>query len=285
MLNRTVIEQYLGRLGLPEPAAPSVAALFALHRAHVERVPYETLDIQLDRPTTIDPADSAARILRGRGGYCFHLNGAFGTLLAALGFQVEWHVGGVQDQSPTAEAGADGDHLVLTVDCEGRRWLVDVGLGDGLYEPLPLREGEYRQGPFTYRLTASEAEVGDWRLEHDPQGSFLGMDFLSAPARQADFEAKHVWLSTSPESPFARVACAIRRDADGMDALRGCMLVRVDAAGRHRHEITDPSEWYATLADRFGLALPEYGPAEREALWQRVFAVHLAWKEATATHA
>ncbi|GAA2235176.1 MULTISPECIES: arylamine N-acetyltransferase family protein [Kitasatospora] len=285
MLNRAVIDEYLGHLGLPEPAEPSVGALFALHRAHVERVPYETLDIQLGRPTTIDPADSIARILRGRGGYCFHLNGAFGTLLAALGFRTRWHVGGVQDRSPEAEAGATGDHLVLTVDCEGERWMVDVGLGDGLYEPLPLREGEYRQGPFTYRLTASKAEVGDWRFEHDPQGSLLGMDFLAEPARQADFEARHRWLSTSPESPFARAACAIRRDAEGTDALRGCMLVRVDAAGRHRHEITDPGEWYATLADRFGMPLTELGPAEREALWQQVLAVHQIWKERTAEHA
>ncbi|MGK4579794.1 arylamine N-acetyltransferase family protein [Kitasatospora sp. HPMI-4] len=285
MLNRTVIDQYLRRLGLPEPGAPSVAALFALHRAHVEQVPYETLDIHLGRPTTIDPADSTARVLRGRGGYCFHLNGAFGTLLAALGFQVEWHIGGVQDRDPGAGAGASGDHLVLTVDCEGERWLVDVGLGDGLYEPLPLREGDYRQGPFRYRLAASKAEVGDWRFDHDPQGSLLGMDFLSGPARQADFEAKHRWLSTSPESPFARAVCAIRRDAEGVDALRGCMLVRLDAGGRHRHEITDPGEWYATLADRFGLALAEVGPAEREALWQRVYTVHQEWKEKVAEHA
>ncbi len=68
---------YLRRLRLDHPGPPSVAGLHALHAAQVERIPYEALEIQLRRPTTIDPHDSAERILRHhRGGYCFHLNGA-----------------------------------------------------------------------------------------------------------------------------------------------------------------------------------------------------------------
>src|SRR5215831_4615258 len=88
---------YLRRLRLPElaGAAPSAESLFALHRAHAELVPYETLEIWLGRPTTVDPVESVARILRGRGGYCFHLNGAFSALLTVLGYRVTRHLGGV----------------------------------------------------------------------------------------------------------------------------------------------------------------------------------------------
>ena len=82
---RTVRDAYLHRLGL-DAEPPSVDALFRLHRAHVERVPYETLWIQLGEPWDIGPAASVVRIATaGRGGYCFHLNGAFSELLAALG--------------------------------------------------------------------------------------------------------------------------------------------------------------------------------------------------------
>ena len=45
---------YLRRLHLNDPGAPSVSALQTLHKAHVERVAYEALDIQLHRPTSID---------------------------------------------------------------------------------------------------------------------------------------------------------------------------------------------------------------------------------------
>ncbi|MFJ8042244.1 arylamine N-acetyltransferase [Kitasatospora sp. NPDC096147] len=279
-----LVAGYLERLGTGHPGPPTVAALFALHRAHVERVPYETLDIHLDRPTTIDPADSARRIAAGRGGYCFHLNGAFAALLTSLGYDVRLHVGGVQS-GPEDPAGADANHLALTVRCEGREFLVDVGLGDALHEPLPLREGTYRQAPLTFVLAASAAEPGGWRLANDPQGSFTGMDFREGPATgMADFRAQHQWLSTAPESPFVRVATVLRRDAEVVETLRGCVLVRVTAEGRTVTEYTDPDAWYALLTGPFGLALD--GPlgldgADRERLWARVHGAHLAWKEAT----
>lgn len=58
---------YLARLGL-DPEPPSSGALRRLHAAHVERVPYEALEVQLGRPTPLEPSASLARILRGRGG-------------------------------------------------------------------------------------------------------------------------------------------------------------------------------------------------------------------------
>src|SRR5215217_499183 len=82
---RLDLDAYLARLGIADPGPPSAAALRALHEAHVEHVAYEALEIQLGRPTSVDPYEAAARILeRRRGGYCFHLNGAFSVLLDAL---------------------------------------------------------------------------------------------------------------------------------------------------------------------------------------------------------
>lgn len=275
MLTDTVADQYLRRLGVARPDRPTVETLFALQRAQAERVPYETLEIQLGRPTTIEPVESVRRILAGRGGYCFHLNGAFSALLTALGYQVEWHVGGVQVDLATP-AGANANHLALTVECEGQQWFVDTGLGGWLYEPLPLREGTYRQGPFTFGLAPSAVEPGGWRFVNDPYG-FPGMDFRKEVAAQADFQEQHEWLSTSPDSHFAGAACAMRRDATGQDALRGCVLARIDSTGRTVTELTDRTDWFAVLADVFGLTLPEIGPADRDRLWRKVYAAHLAW--------
>ncbi|PBC76416.1 arylamine N-acetyltransferase [Streptomyces sp. TLI_235] len=285
MLSPDLVDRYLHRLGLPRPAAPTSAALAALHRAHVERVPYEDLEIQLGRPTTVDPVESAERIVRGRGGYCLHLNGAFSALLGALAFDVTRHVGGVQRTVDPAPVGATGSHMALTVRTEDGPWLVDVGLGDGLYEPLPLRAGEYRQGALRFGLAPSAAVPGGWRLEHDPAGSFTGMDFAPEPARPADFAAEHTRLSTSPDSAFVQFLCVFRRDAEGFEALRGCVLVRAGAEGREVREVTGEQEWFGLLTGRFGLDLADVPPAGRTALWQRVHAVHLAWKAAEAARA
>ncbi|MFI9063131.1 arylamine N-acetyltransferase [Streptomyces sp. NPDC053429] len=149
------------RLRVTDPGTPSAENLFALHRAHVERVPFENPGIQLGRPPGIDPELSVRRLAAGAGGYCFHLNGAFSALLETLGYDVTRHYGGVVPDPGSRDV--SGDHLTLTVRVEGAENLVDVGLGDGPHEPLPLREGTYEQGGFPYaleRLEPQEAEGG-----------------------------------------------------------------------------------------------------------------------------
>lgn len=109
-----VVDAYLERLGAQrEP--PSAGALRRLHRAHVERVPYETVWIHTGLRYTCSATESLARIAStSQGGYCFHLNGAFSELLAALGYDVVRHVGGVHGPDGPSED-AMTNHLVLTV--------------------------------------------------------------------------------------------------------------------------------------------------------------------------
>ena len=265
---------YLQRLGLgAEP--PSAAALRRLHAAHVERVPYEALEIQLGRTTPLEPPASLARILRGRGGYCYHLNGAFSELLRALGYQVTRHLGGVQG-SPSDAPNVDRNHLALTVsglpEDPSASWLVDAGLGDGLHEPLPLREGSYVQGPHTYRLRPSEVAPGGWRFDHDPSGSFTGFDFAPGPAEMADFAEKHAWLSTAPQSGFVRVCVLQRRDAAGVDTLRALTL---NSHG-DKELIESSEDWWAAVGDVFGIPSAEFTAEERARVWRQVVAQHEA---------
>jgi N-hydroxyarylamine O-acetyltransferase len=269
---------YLARLGLPAER-PGVEALRRLHAAHVERVPYEDLEIQLGRVTSLDPVVSAGRIQRGRGGYCYHLNGAFSALLHALGYDVTRHLGGVQ-VTAEAEAGINRNHLALTVtglpEDPGTTWLVDVGLGDALHEPIPLREGEYTQGPHTYRLRPSEAAPGGWRLDHDPSGSFTGMDFAPGEAVMADFAAKHEWLSTTPEGGYVGLAVLLRRDAEGVDSLRALTLRRRGDVER-TEVLESPEQWWTAATDVFGIPADVFTPEERDKLWRTAVAQHEAY--------
>ena len=289
---RLDVEGYLRRLGFGErPPRADLATLRALHRAQVERVAYENVDIQLGRRRSIEPLASAGHVLAGRGGYCYHLNGAFSLLLTALGYQVTWHRAGVQGMPvPEPPGPAVANHLALTVsglpddaggdngDDHGGAWLVDTGLGDALHEPLPLRTGDHRQGPLTFHLRPSDVAPGGWRLDHDAKGSFRGMDFGPDPATVDDFRERDEFLSTSPESGFVRTAVVQRRDAEGVDQLRGLVLVRVDAAERpHERTIETEADWFQALADVFDLPLPDVDADERRRLWARVHASHEAW--------
>ena len=276
---------YLERLGL-EAEPPSVDALQRLHRRQVERVPYETMWIHAGESWGIDPVDSTARVaLQGRGGYCFHLNGAFSELLGSLGYAVTRHVGGVH-----GPAGPDPEmltnHLVLSVsglptaEHPSGVWYVDVGLGDALYEAAPLVAGPIDQGPFHLRLEETLDGVGDWHLTHDPAGSFAGMSWRSAPAAMSDFDERHRWLSTSPDSGFVRVPAAQRRDATGVDIMRGLVLTRVGAGSAPEAPLTARADWFAALADVFALRFENVAPARLNALWDRVYAGHVAWEDA-----
>ena len=280
---RTVRDAYLHRLGL-DAEPPSVDALFRLHRAHVERVPYETLWIQLGEPWDIGPAASVVRIATaGRGGYCFHLNGAFSELLAALGYDVSRHVGGVHgpDGPDVAEL---SNHLVLTVrdlptdaNPDGV-WYVDAGLGDALHQPLPLIAGAYDEGPFRLVLDETPGGVGDWHLTHDPAGGFPGMAWRSAPTAMDAFRERHGWLSTSPDSGFVKVLTVQRRDATGVDVLRGLTLLRI-GAGASSTTLASPSELFEVIAE-LGIDVDPIDVSARAALWARVHAAHVAWEAA-----
>lgn len=279
-----VKEAYLRRLGL-DAERPSIDALQRLHRRHVECIPYETIWIHAGEGWDIDPTGSVRRIaLDHRGGYCFHLNGAFSELLAALGYQVTRHVGGVHGPDGPGEEELT-NHLVLTVDGlasdenPGGTWYVDAGLGDALHEALPLLPGEYAQPPFRVVLDATPDGPADWHLTHDPLGGFTGMSWRSTPAHMHEFADRHRWLSTSPESGFVRVPTAQRRDATGVDVVRGLILSRIGDGASTSEPLLRRDDWFGALADVFDLRFESLSADTLDALWARVLAAHHAWEE------
>jgi arylamine N-acetyltransferase len=279
------VEDYLAHIGVSEAAPPSADALAELQARHLERVVFENLEIQRGRPTTIDYAESAERIVkRGRGGYCFHLNGAFGLLLEALGYEVSRRRGTVQ---PSHEASPNRllNHLVVLVhglptnaNPQGT-WWAEVGFGDGSTRPLALRAGSADDPPHNYVLEASPVYAGGWRMrqeEDDGDGVAL-IDVDTQAPHEGELAAAHERLSTSPDSGFVRTATFQRRDARGVDVLRACTLSRVEPGATRRTLLANEGEWFGALADVFGLPLPDLDAAERRALWQRVHAQHEAW--------
>ena len=275
---------YLARLGI-EPEPPSAEALVRLHRAQVEQVPYETLWIHTREIWGIDLDESVARIANvRRGGYCFHLNGAFSVLLESLGYQVARHVGGVHGPVPATEQEMT-NHLVLTVaglptdqNPDGT-WYVDAGLGDALHEPTPLVAGPVEQPPFSLRLDQTPGAIGDWHLAHDAAGSFAGMAWRSAPATIDEFRAKHEWLSTAPESGFVRVLTVARRDATGVDILRGLVLSRVGADASEA-DLGTRADLEDALTDLFHLDLATIDRDALAEMWARMQREHERWNAA-----
>ena len=282
MITDQDVQAYLDRLGV-EREPPSAEALFRLHRAQLENVPYETTWIHMGHRWTVDREESLRRVAHQlTGGYCFHLNGALSLLLQTLGYDITLHIGGVHGPDGPMEE-LMHNHLVLqahglpTDDNPDGDWYLDAGLGDALHEPLPMIAGTYRQGPFEFELFRSETPIGDWQLRHHPLGSFSGMAFRAAPASIDDFEERNVHLSTSPESGFVKLVTIQRRDATGVDIMRGQMLRRVEASVSEEQTMQTRQEWFDALRDVLALPLDYVTPEDADALWERVHANHEAF--------
>lgn len=282
MISTGDVTRYLARLGVPaEP--PSAEALRRLHRAHVERIPYETFWIHLAEGWGIGSSASVHRLATTpRGGYCFQLNGAFARVLDAMGYDVSLNVAAVHDASGPAAA-ALGNHVALLVSGlpteanPGGRWYADTGLGDVLHEPLPLRAGRYRQGPHQFDLSEVGAGgVGDWHLSPDETCSLAGVSILDRPVGLRTFSARHRYNSSSPRSGFARTVTAQLRHADGTTVLRGCVLTGTRSGIVRTHTCERRAEWLDLLAEEFGLVLDAPDTA-LAALWTSVRRTHEAW--------
>lgn len=271
------VDGYLRRLGVEGRPAPTLATLVDLHRRHLDALPYENLAIMLGRPDPSDGASTLERVARGgNAGYCFHHNGAVEVVLHELGFDVTRRHGA---QLETLGPSGTLDHLVLIVsglptqaNPDGR-WWPDLGYGDGFREPLPLREGIHRQGPFRYRL-AGLTDRG-WTFHHDPDGSFIGTHVGAVAPTDDEIAAAHRRLSTPPDGAFTRRVVVQRRDDAGAWSLRGVRLVRTgaDAAVRDLREYAD---WRGALLD-LGVALDDVGDAELRDLHGRMLAAHDDW--------
>lgn len=277
------MKAYLKQLGIADIQPPTVQYLFQLHQAHIRRFSWQTVDIFAGQPTSIDLRQSIPLLLSGRSGYCFHLNGAFSTLLRSLGYQVFWHRAGVQPLG--TEPRINSFHLGLTVhlpDDQGtmQPWIIDVGLGDMPYTPLPLIHGIYTQSPLQYCITSSSIAEHGWRLEHDARASIIGVDIDNYVVHDLEpFQDNHEFYSRSPQSPWFNVFLLRQRNEQASNELRGCVWKKVHQDGIQYTEITRKTDWLDLLNDVFGEQLSKYTALEKEDLWQRVQQAHLQWKK------
>jgi N-hydroxyarylamine O-acetyltransferase len=141
--SRAWVDRYLAVLGV-ERAEPSLDALTAITRAHLREIHFENLTSLLRSAAhpgapvpPLDPEELLANWEHRRGGgVCYEVASMVNRLLRGLGYQAFIAPG--QILSP-------GGHLAVVVEVDGGRYLVDLGNGAPLFEPIPLdREVEVR---------------------------------------------------------------------------------------------------------------------------------------------
>jgi len=200
------LDAYLARIGYDGPREPTLATLRALHGLHPARIPFEAVDVLLDRGVSLVPEAVDAKLIHaGRGGYCFEQNDLFRRALTALGFAVEGLIARVQWMRAPDDPPVPRSHMALRVTIDGQRWLADVGFG-GCVMTAPIRFdcADAQPTPHEpYRLTDLGDEV---RLDVQlPGGWAAAYDLSKAVQREADYEPANWFNATHPASIFRKV--------------------------------------------------------------------------------
>lgn len=242
------VDAYLARIGAGRPARPDVETLRELQFAHLHSVPFENLSVHAGEPITLDVPSLIDKVVtRRRGGFCYELNGAFGALLTALGYDVSLLAARVfSDGRP----GMPFAHMALRVDLD-EPWLVDVGFGRFATTPLRMDEpGDQAEwaGVFRLRLIGDDLDV---LLDGEPA---YRLD--TRPYELRDFVPTCWWTSTSPDSHFTRsLTCSMLTEA-GRITLSGTTLIRT-VDGRRHEDVIAAEQLAAAYRDYFGMPLDD----------------------------
>ena len=243
------LQHYLSRInyhGTPKVDYPTLAQI---HHQHLLHIPYENLDVQLGRSLDLDIARIYEKlVINQRGGWCYEMNGLLGWALQEIGFTVTRMSGAVMRASQGDQQ--LGNHLILQVDLD-QPYLADVGLGDGLREPIPICAGSYRQGGLEHRLEFMDD--GYWRFHNHAYSNVKSFDFKHEPAHEQELANKCQWLQTNPESPFKMFLIAYRFRPDSIIMQLGKVFGTIDKNGKTSKEIKSADEMNSHMTDTFGL--------------------------------
>ncbi len=248
------VDRYLARIGVEREPFLTYDYLQTLQLKHQMSIPYETMDIVNRVPFTLKIEDIYDKIVnRGRGGYCFELNGLFGWLLRQLGFTVTDHFARFLRGSTEIPMRR---HRVLRVQCEGREYIADVGVGSRCPAyPLLLAEGvEQKSGEEVYCFERND--ILGWVCTEKHKGVWEPYySFTTEPSFDVDFEVANFYCQNSPDSMFINNPMASIRTEDGRRTLANREFRIFTENGTETYTPSTRSEFYRALRIYFGIRI------------------------------
>jgi len=250
---------WLRRIGYEGSHAPTLETLRGLVAAHASAIPYESIDVLLDRPPKLDLDTLQRKMIAGsRGGYCFEQNMLFRGGLRSLGFDVASLQARVV-RGFAIDAARPMLHMVLRIDLPEGAFLADVGFGNlAPTAPLALRPDVEQDTPHEImrfiqmgeELTLQSKLGESW--EHIYRVVLL-------PRVDAEYEICNWFTASHPKSPHRSNLIAARPGADRtrITLFNSRLSVRLATGEVERRTLGDISEYRRALADIFGLSLDD----------------------------
>jgi arylamine N-acetyltransferase len=253
---------YLARTGYTGPLRPTPDVLGELIERHMATIPFEAVDVMLDRGIDLGPASIDRKLLAGRrGGYCFEHASLLRRALVAIGFPVERLLARVRVRETPDGSAPPATHASLKVEAGGRFWLADVGFGGFMpNRPLAWIVGtaqETRFGVFRIRDT-----VDGWQVETQDGDAWMPLyEILRFRWQSVDFDVANHYVVHHPSSPFRTTLMVARTEVETRYTLLGNRLTIHSAGGSREERLLDADGIETALGTIFGLPVePEWRP-------------------------
>ncbi len=234
--------------------AADLENLKLLQRQHLLTVPFENLDIHWKRPIVLnDKCFYDKIIVEKRGGFCYELNGLFYELLAEIGFQSK--IISAKVSKGNGDFGAEYDHLAIITQIENDEYLVDVGFGDFIAEPLKFVldvEQTDDNGVFLIRkFDENYFEV----VKKD--GDLWKSECIFTPLKRdlEEFTEMCRFHQTSPESHFTRGKVCSLMTTGGRKTLTDGKFVETINKQKKEIAVNSDEQFNQILADEFFIKL------------------------------
>ncbi|MEQ9007550.1 MAG: arylamine N-acetyltransferase, partial [Ekhidna sp.] len=219
------------------------------------------LDIHYGNKIVLDYRQIFEKVVnRGRGGFCFELNGLFYHLLYHLGYNCYIISGEVKNES-SGQFGKAFDHMAIVVLLDDEQWLADVGFGDGIISPLKIKVGIVQMDYTRY-----------WKIETDPDENLLlkvsddtslyktKLRFTTKERQLIQFMEMCEFHQTSLESPFTQKKLVTKITANGRVTLTDRKLKITELGKKSDSEILHEDDFLSKLEHHFGISLHQLIP-------------------------
>jgi N-hydroxyarylamine O-acetyltransferase len=248
---------YLARVGYDGERTPTIETLRTVQLRHAESIAFENLNPLMGWPVRLDVGSLQQKMVRdGRGGYCFEQNLLLKHALEAMGFQVTGLAARVLWNAPEGIV-PPRSHMLLLVDVDGVRYVVDAGFGGvTLTGPLRLEPDIEQATPHEpFRLVKAAEEFIE---QVNIGGHWVSLyRFNLSEQLLPDYEMANWYLSTHPASRFVTGLIAARPAPDRRYALLNNRLtVHYRHGVKDLRRIISLADMRKTLECDFQIALP-----------------------------
>ncbi len=259
--------ELLARIGLNQLPPRTVTGLQEITSAFHLAVPFENLDVLAERPPSTDVGEISRKIaLQKRGGWCYELNQLLAELLRRAGFEVKYRLARVCYRRPSP---GPMTHLVLDVELDAQRWLIDVGFGGpGPAEPIPWVDGESTNSKGVRFNLSNQSDILQLQRWFDSNWTTL-YHIMPFTVQAIDLEMGSHFLSTWPNSPFCKQLLCIAYDGNSHWCLESNELLQRDAHWQiiERTPLADAEHLQLVLDEHFHIQI---SMTLAQTVWQNV---------------